>query len=27
MDLTDANDALTMLKHDQLKGAAVLKVS
>jgi propanol-preferring alcohol dehydrogenase len=27
MDLTDANRALTMLKHDQLKGAAILKVS
>ncbi|MEA2681352.1 MAG: alcohol dehydrogenase, propanol-preferring, partial [Candidatus Binataceae bacterium] len=27
MDLADANRALTMLKQDQLKGAAVLKVS
>jgi len=27
MDLVDANRALTMLKQDQLKGAAVLKVS
>jgi alcohol dehydrogenase, propanol-preferring len=27
MDLADANRALTMLKHDQLKGAAILKVS
>jgi len=27
MDLSDANRALTMLKHDQLKGTAVLKVS
>jgi len=27
MDLTDANRALTMLKHDELKGAAVLSVA
>jgi len=27
IDLSDANNALTMLKHDQLKGAAVLKIS
>lgn len=27
MDLIDANRALTMLKHDQLKGAAVLRVA
>jgi alcohol dehydrogenase, propanol-preferring len=27
MDLAEANEALAMLKHDQLKGAAVLRVS
>jgi propanol-preferring alcohol dehydrogenase len=27
MELEDANRALTMLKHDELKGAAVLKIS
>ena len=26
-DLTDANRALTMLKHDEIKGAAVLRIS
>jgi propanol-preferring alcohol dehydrogenase len=27
MDLSDANRALTMLKHDELKGAAILRVA